>query len=49
MIAKWLVVSMKRSGKASLCWMLDWSLFYEPPFTFKSIPKARIGKYLKEY
>jgi acetyltransferase-like isoleucine patch superfamily enzyme len=33
MIAKWLSLSMKRNGKASLCWMLDWPLFYEPPFT----------------
>jgi acetyltransferase-like isoleucine patch superfamily enzyme len=34
MIAKWLHLSMKRSCKASLCWMLDWSLFYEPPFAW---------------
>jgi acetyltransferase-like isoleucine patch superfamily enzyme len=33
MIARGLYLSMKRSGKASLCWMLDWPLFYEQPFT----------------
>ena len=33
-IARWFYLSMKRSGKAALCWVLDWPLFYEPPFTW---------------
>ncbi len=32
MIARWLHLSMKGSVKDSLCWMLDWPFFYEPPF-----------------
>jgi acetyltransferase-like isoleucine patch superfamily enzyme len=32
MIAKWLAVSMQRSFQNSLCWLLDSSFFYEPPF-----------------
>jgi len=32
MIARWLYLSAKGSCKVLLCWMLDWSFFYEPPF-----------------
>lgn len=34
MITRWFRVSMKRSFQAWLCWTLDWSFFYEPPFTW---------------
>jgi acetyltransferase-like isoleucine patch superfamily enzyme len=32
MIARWFYLSMKKSVKESLCWILDWSFFYHPPF-----------------
>lgn len=34
MIARWLYVSVRRSFQESLCWTLDWSFFYQPPFTW---------------
>jgi acetyltransferase-like isoleucine patch superfamily enzyme len=32
MIARWFHASIKKSVKESLCWILDWSFFYHPPF-----------------
>jgi acetyltransferase-like isoleucine patch superfamily enzyme len=32
MIVRWFHASMKKSVKESLCWILDWSFFYHPPF-----------------
>ena len=32
MIARGFYLSLKRSGKAALCRVLDWPFFYEPPF-----------------
>ena len=32
MIARWFYLSLKKSVKESLCWILDCSFFYHPPF-----------------
>ena len=32
MIARWFYLSLKKSLKEMLCWLLDYSFFYHPPF-----------------